>query len=711
MKDRRLEQVWEGGNLALESLPVAIFWITPDGYIHSVTQRARVLMSQTDADLSKIRLDEFVRFESKQDYHTFFKMILEGKEPESCHVAWNLIGGQVVSLLLRGNISIENGLVQIVACEITGEGPDTAFKTNYELLKDVAKIGQWEVDHRDGSLFWCRKTYEIFEIDPNEIHLDLDFFTTRVHPDDRDMVMQTYLVSRQNQTPYELDHRILVGEKKIKWVRETCQWSYDENGNSIRSLGTCQDITSQKQLESQLQSTEANYYLLVENTSTLVWSCDLEYRFTYLNPAWEKILGYTREEMMDRSHSDFKPSEVLVRDQEAIEKFSRDKVVVSDAYETIFLTKQGQRRYIEFHTTPIFDAGGEIIGTHGTALDITDRRLAEIKLEESFFELEQVQSAIDQHAIVAMTDLSGKIIYANQRFCEISQYSRHDLLGNNHRIINSGHHGPEFFKSMYQTIKNGNTWHGEIKNRAKDGTHYWVSTTISPLKNAQGEIDRYLAIRTDITAIKEAEEKIQKLLSEKEIILIEVHHRIKNNMNTIYSLLRLEATLQADSTQETILVDASNRVKSMLLLYDKLYRSERTDKLLISVYFPALIAEILKIFPSKIKIETMVEVDSLLLDPTKISSLGIILNELITNSMKYSFEGRRSGKISFSAKEKEGYLHIEYSDDGISMDPNVDLEHSVGFGLNLISMMIRQLKGKVTLNRISGNQFYIEVPI
>lgn len=113
----------------------------------------------------------------------------------------------------------------------------------------------------------------------------------------------------------------------------------------------------------------------------------------------------------------------------------------------------------------------------------------------------------------------------------------------------------------------------------------------------------------------------------------------------------------------------------------------------------------------KVKIETRMEVDSTLLDPNKISALGIILNELFTNSMKYSFEGKPSGRISFSAKEKTGYLQIEYADDGIPMDPNVDLEHSVGFGLNLISMLIRQLNGKVTLNRISGNHFYIEVPL
>ncbi len=181
-------------------------------------------------------------------------------------------------------------------------------------------------------------------------------------------------------------------------------------------------------------------------------------------------------------------------------------------------------------------------------------------------QLADVKRAIDHAAIVATTDVTGRITYVNDKFCEISKYAREELLGQDHRIINSGYHPKAFIRDLWQTIASGRVWHGEIRNRAKDGSLYWVDTTIVPFLNASGKPYQYIAIRADVTALKAAEARLaqQAALARVGQMAAVVAHEVRNPLAGIKGAIQVLMSRRAPADAELpVMRDIVTRIDAL----------------------------------------------------------------------------------------------------------------------------------------------------
>ncbi len=291
-------------------------------------------------------------------------------------------------------------------------------------------------------------------------------------------------------------------------------------------------LNQQAELEAKVtERTEALWQVnslqraILDSADYAIISTDLNGIIETFSAGAERMLGYSKEEVVGQVTPEifYDPQEFNYKITKASIKHGKDiglgfgakismvlqGLLISEEWTNIH--KDGSRFPVEISMTVLTDDSDRPIGILSVRKDISDRKRAEKQALD-------ITSALHQTAIVAITDREGTINFVNDKFCEISQYSRDELLGQNHRILNSGHHPRQFFVDMWKTISKGETWHGEIKNRAKDDSFYWLDTSIVPFLDELGKPYQYLSIRNDITLRKDTEEKLCQLAIQKQAL-------------------------------------------------------------------------------------------------------------------------------------------------------------------------------------------------
>jgi PAS domain S-box-containing protein len=330
------------------------------------------------------------------------------------------------------------------------------------------------------------------------------------------------------------------------------------------------------------------------------------------------------------------------------------------------------------------------------------RRRSEAKLKETSEYLSSIlQTTRDGFYVV---DRSGRLIEANDAYRRMLGYGHGELSGLSIPQIDAVEKPEDTEARIRRIVSNGHEIF-ETRQRRKDGQLIDVEVSVSFLESDGG---KFICFSRDITDRKHTEMEIKNLLQQKELILKEAHHRVKNNMMIIKSLLSIQSGAETDPVVRDKLRDASGRLHSMEILYDKLYRCENFDVLSVRDYLPRLVDEIVALFPATPAVRTELEIDDFSMSSKSISTIGIIVNELITNSMKYAFKGRLEGRVAIKVYRRDGVVSVLYQDDGLGLPETVGLDSTKGLGMMLVNLLVKQLGGTICIERGGGTRYMIE---
>jgi PAS domain S-box-containing protein len=354
------------------------------------------------------------------------------------------------------------------------------------------------------------------------------------------------------------------------------------------------------------------------------------------------------------------------------------------------------------------------------------RAAAEAALDVSDKRLEDLRWALDQSAIVATTDVKGTITYVNDKFCEISKYSREELIGQNHRLINSGLHPIEFFQNMYRTIGAGRVWRDEIRNRAKDGSLYWVDTTIVPSVRADGRPYQYIAIRYDITARKRSEETLRAQVALVQIgkMAAVVAHEVRNPLAGIRGAMQvLAGRLPADSRESMVVNEVVVRIDTLNDIVDDLLLFARPRPVVPArVSITDLLNEVvtlLKADPRFAGIRFAIDVTDAAIEADA-EQFKLVLQNLLINGAQ-AMEG--TGELGITARLDGGWHELRIIDQGPGILPSVQ-EHlfepffttkhrGTGLGLATSRRIVENHGGTIALEcpQAGGTVAVIRLPV
>ena len=471
---------------------------------------------------------------------------------------------------------------------------------------------------------------------------------------------------------------------------------------------TVRDITKQKQIEKKLARIAAEQENIMGTISDGIYTLDMSGNLVNWNKAAEVVTGLSTEELTGKPIVELFAEKDRSAVAEAITKGLKEGI---GEVTGSFLRKGRSPAIYQWSTVPLKDPQGKVIGLTGVGRDITEQKRIEEELARIAAEQKNIMGTISDG--IYMLDMSGKLVNWNKAAELVSGLSAKELTGKPIVELFAEEDRTAVAEAITKGLKEGiGEVTGSFLRKGRSPAIYQWSTV--PLKDPQGKVIGLTGVGRDITESKHVEESIKASLKEKDVLLQEIHHRVKNNLQVMSSLINIQAKSIKDKDTIEMLSESRNRINAMALIHAQLYESKDLSEVNIKKFADALLRQLLQSYPVQgAMITPSIRVADFPLPISVATPVGLIVNELLTNTFKYAFTKRKKGKIEvrLDVSEKEK-IELTVSDDGVGLPQEFDINTTKTLGLHLVKILVEdQLQGKLAIIREKGTTFRIEFEI
>ncbi|MGB9939101.1 PAS domain S-box protein [Methanosarcina sp.] len=595
----------------------------------------------------------------------------------------------------------------------------------------MAHIGNWDRNLITGESYWSEETYRIFRRSTQKNSVKYDEFLSYIHPDDRDYVDKT-IQNRLKESPQSIDYRIILADGEERTIHCEAEVVFDEKNVPIKARGIIQDITERRKAEKALKLSEEKYRIIAEQTRQLVYDYDVEKNDVDWAGNIKEFTGYDPEEFKNITLS--RRSRVHPEDLDRLQSSIKKYMKYGGTYRSEYRCrkKDGSYTFVEDSGVCLKNEKGKVNRVLGTIKDITERKSSQERLEMS----ERKYRSFIQNfkGIVYQADENFIPQFLHGAVEEITGYSKEEFMSElPWKEIIDPEYLPTILNEGIRLRTSPDVTEREFKIKNRTGKIKWIHETCQKIPGENGK-PIYQGVIYDITERKQAEETLANIETARKK---ETHHRIKNNLQVISSLLDLEAEkfknrgYIKDSELLEAFRESQDRIISVALIHEELHKGKGTDTLNFSPYLQRLAKNLFQTYRiGDLNVSLNIELeDNILFEMETAVPLGLIVNELVSNSLKYAFPGSSKGIIQIKlCREKDRECRsnapgskkennkvtsfiLTVSDNGVGIPESIDLENTDTLGLQLVTILVDQLGGKLELKRGFGTVFSIEFTV